>query len=176
MTSYNRVQTSLSGDVAVAADAYWRLLLEWDGILRWMRAENRPIPLVEVKLKSGHRHGQVPCTRLCRVDTAALPEGVAIPEVSAETLLHFDDEARMIYYCIEGEGPFGMRNYLAITEVDELGPERSRITCRGRWELPEDIPVEPVRLAVQAIYESIIQDIAATVAGRSPAFHAGQDR
>jgi hypothetical protein len=110
--------------------------------------------------------GRLPCTRNCIFDVAKLPPGMVIPEVVPETLLHVDHEARFLYYNMEGEGPFGLRNYLATTEVDDLGPGRCRVTCSGRFDLPEGAPADLVKGAIESVYDSIIHDIAATAARR----------
>ena len=164
---YARVQTFDSDEVPVRASDYWDLLLDWPAILEWMREEGRPVPLVRVELEQGHEVGRLPCTRNCYFDTAALPPGVEVPECVPETLLHVDEKARFLYYNMEGEGPFGLRNYLAMTEVDELDGERSRVTCRGRFDLPEDAPAAMVKGFIESVYDSIIHDIAAAVGARA---------
>lgn len=166
MTNYQRVTARLSDEVDVAADDYWKLLLDWPAILDWMRADGRPVPLVKVELADGHEIGQVPCTRNCWFDVTQLPPGIAIPECVPETLLHVDPVTRFIYYNMEGEGPFGMRNYLATTEVDELDAHRSRVTCSGRFDLPDDAPADLVRSVIESVYDSIVHDIASTAAQR----------
>jgi Polyketide cyclase / dehydrase and lipid transport len=160
---FNRVRAGFSKEVVVAAADYWDVLLDWQGILKWMPAKGSPVPLVRVELEPGHVAGKVPCTRNCYFDTSGLPPGVAIPECVPETLLHIDPVARTIYYNMEGEGPFGMRNYLATTEVDELGPGLTRVTCSGRFDLPEGAPVDVVKSVIEGVYRSIIDDIPALV-------------
>jgi hypothetical protein len=65
---------------------------------------------------------------------------------------------------MEGEGPFHMRNYLATTEVDELGPKLTRVTCSGRFDLPDGVPADFVKTSViENVYHSIINDIAALI-------------
>lgn len=163
MSQFNRVRVQLSDEVPVSAQSFWDMLLDWPGILRWMREEGRPVPLARVELKPGHVLGRTPCTRDCYFDIDQLPPGMAIPELVQETLLHADPVARFIYYNMEGEGPFGLRNYLATTEIDELGPERCRVTCSGRFDLPDGVPVDMIKAFIESIYDSIIHDIAATV-------------
>jgi Polyketide cyclase / dehydrase and lipid transport len=165
--SYARVQTFASDEVPAAAEDYWELLLDWPAILDWMCEEGMPVPLVRVELEPGHELGKLPCTRNCFFDTSALPPGVEVPECVPETLLHVDPVARFLYYNMEGEGPFGMRNYLAMTEVDDLGEGRSRVTCRGRFDLPEGAPEPMVKGFIEGVYDSIIHDIAATVASKA---------
>jgi hypothetical protein len=161
---FTRVRANVSSEIAVAAADFWKVLLDWPGILKWMPRQDGPVPLIRVELKAGHEVGKLPCTRNCIFDVSRLPPGVAIPECVPETLLHVDHVARFIYYNMEGEGPFGMRNYLATTEVDELGPNRSRVTCSGRFDLPEGVPAEMVKTTViESVYTSIINDIAGMI-------------
>jgi Polyketide cyclase / dehydrase and lipid transport len=161
---FNRVRTGYSKEVIVAAGDYWNVLLDWQGILKWMPTEGAAVPLVRVELEPGHAAGRLPCTRNCYFDLSALPPGVAIPECVPETLLHVDPVARTIYYNMEGQGPFGMRNYLATTEVDEIGPRLTRVTCSGRFDLPEGAPVDVVRAVIEGVYSSIVNDIPAMIA------------
>ncbi|WP_428313011.1 SRPBCC family protein [Hydrocarboniphaga sp.] len=156
----------MSDEVDAPADAIWEMLLNWPAILEWMRVEGRPVPLVDVQLKAGHTLGQLPCTRNCIFDTALLPPGIVIPAMVPETLLYVDHVARFIYYNMEGEGPFGLRNYLATTEVDDLGNGRSRVTCSGRFDLPSAAPTAVVKGAIEAVYDCIVHDIAATATKR----------
>jgi hypothetical protein len=169
MSRYNRVHPQVSDVVPVAAEDYWQLLLDWPAILDWMRVEGRPVPLVKVELAPGHMVGKLPCTRNCIFDVSKLPPGIVIPEVVPETLLHVDHEARFLYYNMEGLGPFGLRNYLATTTVDEVDAQSCRVTCSGRFDLPEAAPVDLVKGAIESVYDSIVHDIAATVLNRRQA-------
>lgn len=163
---YQRVRTYASDEVEAGADDYWRMLTDWPTVADWMRVEGRPVPLIASPLKEGHELGRLPCTRLATFDVAALPPGVDIPEIAEETLLHADPVARFLYYNIEGIGPFGMRNYLAITEVDELGPNRIRVTCSGRFDLPPEAPAELVKTVIESVYDCVIHDIPKAIAAR----------
>ena len=162
-TAYTRAQTFAQDVVEAAAADYWQLLTDWPRILDWMREDGRPVPLIRVELEQGHEVGRVPCTRNCHFDTSLLPPGVVVPDCVPETLLHCDPVARFLYYNMEGEGPFGMRNYLAMTEVDDLGNGRTRVTCRGRFDLPTGAPGAMVKTFIESVYDSIIHDIASTV-------------
>ncbi len=158
---FNRVRVQLCNDVPVAAADYWEILLDWPGIKKWMPDMDKggPVPLLRSPLKEGHEVGKLPCTRNCIFDVSGLPPGIAIPECVPETLLHVDHVARFIYYNMEGEGPFGLRNYLATTEVDEISPTLSRVTCAGRFDLPEGAPTDLVKGVIEAVYASILNDI-----------------
>lgn len=169
MTAYSRVQTFKGAELDVDADAFWDVLLDWPTIMTWWPTENPPAPLIRVDLRAGHRNGVLPVTRECYFDSSQLPPGIdpsLLPDCVPETLLHADDVARMIYYNMEGVGPFGMRNYLAFTEVDDLGGGRSRVTCRGRFDLPEAAPAPLVQGFIEGVYGAILFGISGLIASR----------
>jgi hypothetical protein len=167
MNGYVRVRTFRQKEIPVAARAYWEMLLDWPGIQKWMPKENPPVHLIKVELAQGSSLGKLPCTRNCFLDRSALPPGVpaeAIPECVPETLLYVDESAGFIYYNMEGMGPFGLRNYLATTEVDDLGPNRTRVTCFGRFDVPSGAPAEMIKGYIEGVYEyGIINGISATL-------------
>src|SRR3546814_10327840 len=93
---------------------------------------------------------------VCSSDLFVLDSG--FPPTFEETLIHADPEARRIYYNVEGVAAGGMRNYLATTYVDEVGPGRARITCESSFDVPADAEVEPVKAFLEAVYNlSVIQ-------------------
>jgi len=166
MTQYQRIDVRRAGDVPVAAADYWRVLLDWDKIPLWMPTDPAPVPIDRVEIAAGHRLGSLPCTRNVFFDLNRLPPGVPkeiLPELVPETLLHVDEVARFIYYNMEGVGPFGMRNYLATTTVDERGPSLSYVTCSGRFDLPVGVPPESVSGFIGAVYDGIIHGIGAYI-------------
>ncbi len=54
-----------------------------------------------------------------------------------ETVLHQSDETRHLVYNIEGVAPFGIRNYLATTDVDVVDATSSLVTITARFDVPE---------------------------------------
>ena len=172
MPKFQRVRTYRSAEIPVAARDYWKVLTDWPAVPDWMPKENAPVPLVKVDLEKGHRVGKTPCTRICYFDTSKLPPGLdpsALPSIIAETLLYVDEAAMFIYYNMEGVGPFGMRNYLATTTVDEMGPSQARVTCSGRFDVPEGGPADLVKGFIEGVYEhGIIHGISAMVQNSAP--------
>jgi hypothetical protein len=43
-----------------------------------------------------------------------------------------------LYYCIEGIGPHGIRNYLATTDVDAIGEDYCQVTITARFDVGPD--------------------------------------
>src|SRR3546814_5535916 len=73
--------------------------------MSWIPSDPAPVIMERVELAPGHRLGQVPCTRNIYFDPNKLPPEVPrdiLPEMVPETLLYFDEEARFIYYNMEG--------------------------------------------------------------------------
>lgn len=153
MTDYNRLNARREMEVDVSADAFFAALTTWDGAREWKSA---PLPLARCELFPGHRNGQVPCTRLVYPDFDNLPAGTTpdmVPEFMSETMLHLDPDARFILYRLDGEGPMGMRNYYATTEVNDLGEGRARVICTGRADMPASVPVEAMQGLLETTYE-----------------------
>ena len=171
MPRYTRLDVTRQGEVPVSADQYWQALLDWGAVLEWMPSESPPIPLAECGLVEGHAPGKLPCTRVLRVDMKRLPEGMdhnIVPELLYETVFHVDETARVLYYTLDGRMPFGMRNYVACTEVDELAFGRARVTNTGRVDIPEGTPMEPIRMLMEDTYDrGIIRGIGAYAARRA---------
>jgi hypothetical protein len=153
MNAYQRVSAQKSLKVSAGADEFFKQLMRWDEILGW---PDPPVRLTRVNLAPGHKLGKVPCTRLCYIDHSTLPPGVpsdAVPEYVSETLLMFDFEARTCLYVLDGEGPNGMRNYIATTQVDALDAKTSLVTCIGRCDLPSKESAEIIHGMLVATYD-----------------------
>jgi hypothetical protein len=73
-----------------------------------------------------------------------------------------DSSARRIYYNVEGVvASTGMRNYLATTFVDEVGPNRARVTCSSSYDVPDEEMARIVKGFLEDVYDrSVIQGIA----------------
>ncbi len=162
-----RVLTHRSLEVDVSAADYWEMLLDWPAVTKWMPTKDAPVPLVKSVLRDGHKLGTLPCTRDCHFDNSKLPEGLdpsVLPSVLSETLLYVDNAAKFLYYNMEGTGPFGMRNYLATTTVDEISSNRARVTCSGRFDIADAGSVEIVKGFIEVTYETgIIRGIEAAI-------------
>jgi hypothetical protein len=111
----------------------------WDYLTDWARTRARPAPagapnaigLKSIQLEGGAT--DIPRTRVLTFET--------LPTIR-ETLLRQDDETMHIQYNIEGIGPYGIRNYLATTEIDALGDTLCQATITARFDLADsDDPV-----------------------------------
>lgn len=107
-----------------AADAAWAYLIDWAGTARQGSPSASQRLSRTVVLEGGER--DVPRTRVLTIDTIG---------VIRERLCHQDDDAMHLYYCIEGIGPHGIRNYLATTDVDAIAPGVCQITITARFDI-----------------------------------------
>jgi hypothetical protein len=146
--------------VDVSADDFYAMLRDWPAVMKWAAKENPPAPLVDTTLRKGDSVGKLPCTRICHFDTST-----GFPPTFEETLLHADSTARRIYYNVEGVvASTGMRNYMATTFVEEIGPKRARVTCSSNFDVPDEETARNVKAFMEAVYDrSVINGIAGAV-------------
>lgn len=131
MPPYHRFRVDASGRSPHDPDAFFDMLCDFGGVMKWFPKENPPMFLSKVELLPGHDDRQVPRIRLAFQDKSVLPEGA--PDIVAETLLCADRAARTFSYNLVGE-PYGMRNYVCLIEIDENGDGGSIVHCSGRWD------------------------------------------
>jgi hypothetical protein len=159
MTNFVRGSAFTSSEVDVSADDFFAMLRDWPAVMKWADRVNPPAPLVDTTLKQGHDVNVLPCTRVCHMDTST-----GFPPVFEETLLHADSAGRRIYYNVEGVVAGGMRNYIATTFIDELGPNRSRVTCSSTYDVPDEEAARSVKAFLEGVYDrSVIKGIAGAV-------------
>jgi len=158
MTQFRRIRISKTGEVSVSAAEYWSALRDWGALMEWMPKESPPMPIRSCELKAGHSATRLPCTRVLHVDMSKLPAGseAVVPSTLQETVIHADDTARFLYYTLDGPLPFGLRNYFAYTEVDEIGPDRARVTNTGRGDIAEQESPEALVSLMEDTYERAI--------------------
>lgn len=155
MTQYKRIQTQQEGVIQAPAEKVWQQLVHWGGIMTWWPEDDPPAPLYKAPLSPGLSEQHLPRTRDCYFDLSQLPPGMdpsILPNMVQETLLHVDDETRFMYYNMEGIGPFGLRSYLATTEVNELGENESHLICKSRFDAPSDAPIEMLKGFIESIH------------------------
>ena len=159
MAKFTRVSVSRQAEVPVSAAEYWDALLDWGAVLEWMPKESPPMPLARCEVPPGQSVSKPPCSRVLYFDKSKLPPGVdpsVIPAQVEETLLYVDAEARFLYYNLTGQLPFNMCNYLAYTEVDEIGPDRALVRNTGRVDVPEGSSAEAISALLIDTYDRAI--------------------
>ncbi len=126
------------GYVDAPAAKVWAYLVDWAGSKRQRTgADLGALTLAKIDLIG--EPDQIPRTRAMEFGAFG---------VIRETLLGQDDERMHIYYNIEGVGPFGIRNYLATTDVDDMGPDRSQVTITARFDMPPDADAAKIKALI----------------------------
>jgi hypothetical protein len=120
-----RVRVFNQGVVGVSAAKAWAYLTDWAGSKRQRRASGMGDLAVAQIILEG-REDEIPRTRIMEFGAFGAVR---------ETLLHLDDTAMHLYYNIEGVGPYGIKNYLATTDIDALCPDRCQVTITARFDL-----------------------------------------
>lgn len=110
--------------ILVSAENAWAYLCDWAGSNRQRVGGLGELTLAKIDLVGGMT--DIPRTRVMEFGAYGAVR---------ETLLYQDDEAMHLYYNIEGVGPNGVRNYLATTDVDPVGPEACQVTITARFDL-----------------------------------------
>ena len=127
--AFQRVRIFNQGVVPGSADEVWAYLTDWAGQRRDPR--RAPSRLASSITLEG-QPDETPRTRVLVI------EGLG---TLRETLFHQSDETRHFAYNIEGVGPYGIRNYLATTDVDSIDARRCQVTITARFDLPPDADV-----------------------------------
>ena len=125
--SVERVRIFNQGVVAASAEQAWAWLTDWAGT---RRARNAAAVNAGALAFSGIRliggEDEVPRTRV--IDFPQLGE-------VRETVRGQCNETMHLYYTIDGDGPLGIRNYLATTDIDAVSPTTCLVTITARFDL-----------------------------------------
>jgi hypothetical protein len=121
---FERVRTINQSLIDQSAEKVWSYLTDWAGSRRQRAGGMGQLTVAKISLEG--EIDQIPRTRVLEFGAFGTVR---------ETLLRQDDSAMHLYYIIEGTGPLGIRNYLATTDVDPVGPDRCQVTITARFDL-----------------------------------------
>ena len=153
-----RVRIFNQGRVPASAHRVWEWITDWAGTRRGTRGGGAG-DLAFGKIQLVGDPDTTPRTRVMEFPALG---------VVRETLLHQDDEAMHLYYNIEGEGPLGIRNYLATTDVDPLSEEACLVTITARFDLRPDASVTKAKALIDAAHnDAVIGGLRRTFGARS---------
>lgn len=143
MSRLHRIRIVNSCIIALSADAMWSCLTDWglQQLVPVPAGYRNPLGITGIELIG--EAWKVPRTRVLRFKN--------LPEIR-ETLLYQNDADRHLYYNIEGDGPFGIRNYLATTEIDALAPDLSQISINARFDLVPDADVAAAKAFIDSAH------------------------
>jgi hypothetical protein len=141
-----RVRVFNQGRVDGSARKAWAWITDWAGTRRGTRAGGGG-DLAFGKIELIGDPDQTPRTRVMEFPALG---------VVRETLLHQDDEAMHLYYNIEGQGPLGIRNYLATTDVDPISDDACLVTITARFDLAPDASVTKAKALIDAAHNDAV--------------------
>lgn len=130
-----------------ASDA-WEILTDWHNVQRLRTGDSAASALAVESVELVGEEGKVPRTRVFHFKGDDLP-------VVRETLLHQDDETMHLYYNIEGIGPAGVKNYLAITDVDQISDNLCQVTTMARFDLGEEFDMILAKNIINTAHNSV---------------------
>ncbi len=149
---YAHVIARWEGIIDAPAEDVWALLTDWGAMLTWWGnlVEGEGMSVESVHLEGGK--SDIPRTRVL---TRANAAGAGLPLLNRETLIHEDPVARRIYYNADNEVIAGIRNYIATTSVDHIGPKSSRMVFSSTFDVREGADPSSVRAIMESIYDGI---------------------
>lgn len=150
MTGYQRAHITNQGLVEAPAKDVWAFLVDWAGTQRGgLKGNNSPgagdLSFSKVELIG--EENEIPRTRVFHFEKLG---------TIRETLLYQNDEAMHLYYNIEGEGPLGIRNYLATTDIDATGDRMSQVTITARFDLSTGEDIARAKGLIDAAHNGVI--------------------
>ncbi len=130
--------------INASAEEVWSVLIDWGGIEKLERKDIDPgvFKLDRVELIGDPK--RTPRTRVIHFASSMAP--------IREILLNQDDRLMHLSYCMDGEGPMGMHNYLATTDVDRISPELSQVTVTARFDIPSSKDVVGAKAVIDGAH------------------------
>ena len=154
-----RVRVFNQGRVNAPASEAWRWLTDWAGTRRLRSHPGGELEFAKIELIGAE--DEIPRTRVIEFPTLG---------VVRETLLYQSDAAMHLYYRIDGEGPLGILNYLATTDIDPLSDSGCLVTITARFDLAPDADILRAKGLIDAAHNQ------AVIAGMRRYFAAGTRR
>jgi len=142
-----RVRVFNQGFVDAPAGEAWQWLTDWAGTRRARAPSGGALAFTKIELIGGE--DEIPRTRVFEFPVLG---------VVRETLLYQNDEAMHLYYRIDGEGPLGIRNYLATTEIDPISESSCFVAIAARFDLAPGADVIKAKGLIDAAHNNSVID------------------
>ena len=143
-------KVSVSKTINAPAAKVWTMVSEWGGTHKW-------IPGVGPVSVEGDGVGSV---RSAELDPATGFEGRI-----SERLEAFDNSAMHFRYCVVGESPMPISDYVAEMKVVESGDGQSEVTWSSTWEPSGDISEADLLPGFDGLYALALDNVAAATEG-----------
>lgn len=166
MTTIQRGTGLREGVIDTDADTLWAVLTDW-GVMEWWGNEMEE----DAGMKVGRCYlegekGSVPRTKVLERANA---EGLGLPTVNRETLLHEDPVARRLFYNASDGFIEGVRNYMATWALDALPDGRTKMHISSVFDVVEPGTAANVRGIVEPVYDLIFKGLNGYFAARKAA-------
>ena len=149
---FQRVRVFNQGLVPASAAQAWEWLTDWAGTRRARLAAaagaqgaGGALAFSGIRLEGGEN--EVPRTRV--IDFPQLGE-------VRETVRGQCDETMHLYYTIDGDGPLGVRNYLATTDIDPVSDASCLVTITARFDLAEGADVVKAKGLIDNAHNNVV--------------------
>jgi hypothetical protein len=150
--AFQRVRVFNQGLVQAPAANAWEWLTDWAGTRRARNAAaaggagtTGTLAFKGIQLVGGEN--DVPRTRV--IDFPQLGE-------VRETVRGQCDETMHLYYTIDGNGPLGIRNYLATTDIDPVSDATCLVTITARFDLADGLDVVKAKGLIDNAHNHVV--------------------
>ena len=138
-------KVSVTRAIKAPAAAVWTMVSEWGGTHKW-------IPGVGPVTVEGDGVGSI---RSADLDPATGFEGRI-----AERLEAFDDEQRYFRYCVVGQSPLPIDDYVAEMRVADGDDGATLVTWSSTWEPNGDMSEAELLAAFEGLYSLSLDNVA----------------
>lgn len=136
---------SVSKIINAPAAQVWAMVSEWGGTDKW-------IPGVGPVTVEGGGVGSI--------RSADLDPATGFPGRISERLEAFGNSAMHFRYCVVGESPIPITNYVAEMQVTDKGPGTCEVTWSSTWEPSGDISEADLLTAFEGLYALSLDNVA----------------
>lgn len=135
---------SVKKSIRAPAKRVWEMVSEWGGTHKW-------IPGVGPVTVTGNGVG---ATRSADLDPAT-----GFPGKITESLNAFDESAMYFQYCISGESPIPIENYVAEMKIDVVADNVCEVTWRSSWSPTGELSADELVAAFEGLYDISLENV-----------------
>lgn len=151
MFHFRRGEVKNQSVIPAPREAVWALISDWGGAKKLETPQSAAGPFALESVDLIGDPAATPRTRVFHFK-GDMPK-------TAETLLHEDAQCFHLFYKIDGEGPLGIQNYLAVMDVDAVDENECTLSIWARFDVPDAVAVEDAQGMVSAIHASIFEGL-----------------
>jgi len=142
-------RVSVTKTINAPASAVWAMVSEWGGTHKW-------VPGVGPVSVDGDGVGSI--------RSADLDAATGFPGRITERLEAFDDTAMHFRYCVVGDSPIPITDYVAEMKVVELDGGSSEVTWSSSWIASGEVGEDELVAAFEGLYGLSLDNVASALA------------